>query len=245
MLSGTARTLSLGLLGQTKKEWSEKHSERHNRGTNSCWSGMDLQGFFFPMWKCFTGKVSSQRGEALREGRARGPEGSQGKTLLTLLGDIWVNSKHCHPMMLPGLGRRPTSKGSERPSSYCTGKSNIFIMTTPVGVWSQAFQVVVLIAWCKPLLKLPVLASRGEGRRSKEHGPWGRGSGALPVPGARERGKAVKEGSTRGGGEERCSSAACNDCHGAKNIARAFEQPLQGNVSHFHWWGRPARELGE
>lgn len=69
---------------------------------------------------------------------------------------------------------------------------------------------------------------------------WG-----SPSPWGQRRGKAVKEGSTGGGGEERCSRVACNDCHGAKHIARAFEQPLQGNVSHFHWWGRRARELGE
>lgn len=58
------------------------------------------------------------------------------------------------------------------------------------------------------------------------------------------RQKAVKDGSTEGGREERCSRAACNDCHGAKHIARALKQPLQGNVSHLRWWGRRGRELG-
>lgn len=184
---------------------------------------------FFPCESASLGKSPSQRGEAQREGRARGPEGSQGKMLLTLPGDIWINSKLCHPLMLPGLGWQPTT---ERPSSYCARKSNVFIMTMPVGVRSQMFRVTVLTARCQALLSPQCWLAqvRAGGPRNTAPCPWGQ-----------RRGKAVKDGSTGGGREGRCSRAACNDCHGAKHIARALKQPLQGNVCHFHWWGRRRR----
>lgn len=58
---------------------------------------------------------------------------------------------------------------------------------------------------------------------------WG-----SPSPWGQRRGRALKDGSTRGGREEIYSRAACNDCHGAKHKYRALKQHLQGNVSHLH-----------
>lgn len=88
--------------------------------------------------------------------------------------------------------------------------------------------------------KLPVLASPDKGMRSRGHSSWAEAPGLSPVTGRRER-----ERLWRNPREERCHRATCNDCHGDKHIVRAPKQPLRGNVSHFHWWGRRGREAGE
>lgn len=242
-----ARALSLGLLGQTKKEWPEKHWERHNSGTNSHWRGVNLQGFFAPCESSFLGKSPSQRGEAQREGRLRVPEGSQQKRFLTLLDDAWINRKHCCPLMLLGLGRWPTTKGLKglQVTVLASPTFSPWPLQWESGVTIQGTvtsQVTLLIAWCKVLLSSQCLLvqarARGPGDMAHEQRLW-----AYPSHWEQRKGKAMKE--HRGGREERCYRATCNDCHGDKHIVRAHKQPLKGNVSHFHWWGRRGRGSGE
>lgn len=82
--------------------------------------------------KALLGKSPSQRGEAQMEGRVSNPEGSKQKKFLT------PGKIENTPVPNATRVKEVTNHyATERRSSFCTGKSNIVVTTTPVGVWSN------------------------------------------------------------------------------------------------------------
>lgn len=81
-----------------------------------------------PCWE----SLQSQRGEAQKKGKTRGPEDSQGKILLTVLGESQINSKHLSLLIIPKTKEVTNHQGFERTSSDFTGNSYILILSTDI-----------------------------------------------------------------------------------------------------------------